>query len=91
VGLKDKLKRLEGKNLREEVVLVTEDGEEVRFRADPLGLVTEEWQAHRDGRPVDHMLVPYLERGLRLKHPKRVTDPLWKTLDGGDREEASWA
>ena len=71
MGLKDKLKRLEGKNLREEVVLVTEDGEEVRFRADPLGLVTE------------------LERCLRLKQPERVTDPLWRTLDGGDRGGAS--
>ncbi len=89
MGLKDKLRRLEGKILREEGVLVTEDGEEVRFRADPLDLVTEKWQSHRDGRPIDHMLVPYLERCLRLKHPKRVTDPLWKKLDGGDRGGAS--
>ena len=89
MGLKDKLKRPEGEVLRKEVVLVTDDGEETRFHSDPMDQVTEEWQAHRDGRPVDHLLVPYLERGLRLKHPERFTDPLRKTLDGGDRGGAS--
>ena len=33
-------------------------------------------------RPVDHPLAPYLDRGLRLKHPERVSDPVWRMLDG---------
>lgn len=84
MGLKDRLERLEGKTVFEEVVLATEVGEEVRFRGDPLDLVVEEWKAVVEGRPLEHPLAPYLDRGLRLKHPERVSDPLWRMLGGPD-------
>lgn len=42
----------------------------------------EEWSASVEGRPVEHPLAPYLDRGLRLKDPGRVSDPLWKALCG---------
>jgi hypothetical protein len=86
VGLKDRLKSLEGRISFEEVVLVTDDGEEIVFRGDPLDLVVEQWSARVEGRPVEHPLVPYLDRGLRLKHPERASDPLWRMLDGPDHD-----
>ena len=41
MGLKDRLKSLEGRISFEEVALVTDDGEEIGFRGDPLDLVVE--------------------------------------------------
>ena len=82
MGLKDRLKSLEGRISFEEVALVTDDGEGIVFRGDPLGLVVEQWSARVEGRPVEHPLAPYLDRGLRLKHPERVSDPLWRMLGG---------
>ena len=64
------------------MVLVTSNGEEIPFAGDPLELVVEEWSASVEGRPVEHPLAPYLDRGLHLKNPERVSDPLWKMLDG---------
>ena len=83
-GIGDRLARLRREAFAfEEVVLVTDDGEEeVRFHGDPLGLVVEQWEAAVEGRPVEHPLAPYLDRGLRLKHPERVSDPVWRMLDG---------
>ena len=89
MGLKDELRRLRRKLAPEEVVLVTDDGEEMVFRGDPLGLVVEGWSARVEGRPLDHPLAPYQESGLRLKNPERVSDPVWKMLGGGDRGGAS--
>ena len=89
MGLRDRLARLQREFALEEVSLVTDDGEEVRFRGDPLDLVVEQWSARVEGRPVEHPLAPYLVRGLRLKHPERVSDPLWRMLDGPDRGGAS--
>ncbi|MGH3145377.1 MAG: hypothetical protein ACRDTR_06195, partial [Rubrobacter sp.] len=82
------VRRLEDKVLSEEAVLVADDGEEVRFRGDPFLVLVEEWSAHVEDRPPDHPLVPYLGRGLKLKHPECVTDPVWKMLYGGDHGEA---
>ena len=87
--MKGRLRKLEGRIPFEEVVLVTDDGEEMVFRGDPLGLVVEGWSARVEGRPLDHPLAPYQERGLRLKNPERVSDPVWKMLGGGDRGGAS--
>ncbi len=89
MGLKDRLKGLEGKISFEEVALVTDDGEEIVFRGDPLDLVVEQWSARVEGRPVGHPLAHYIDRGLRLKHPERVSDPLWRMLDGPDHGGAS--
>ena len=68
MGLRDRLARLrrEAFASSQEVVLVTDDGEEIVFHGDPLGLVVEQWEAAVEGRPVEHPLAPYLDRGLRL-------------------------
>ena len=82
MGLRDRMKRLEGELAPERVILLTEDGEEIPFSGDPLELVVEWWSAAVERRPVEHPLAPRLDRGLRLKDPERVIDPLWKTLYG---------
>ncbi len=83
MGLRRRLRRLEDAHGFEEVVLLTDDGEELAYRGDPLALVVEQWSATVEGRPVEHPLAAHLGRGLRLKYPEGVRDPLWKTLDGG--------
>jgi len=84
MGIKDRITRLEGRRSFEEVLLVADAGKEIRFRGDPLDLVVEQWSARVEGRPVEHPLAPYLGCGLRLKHPERVSDPVWRMLDGPD-------
>jgi hypothetical protein len=85
MGIKERITRLEGRIPFEEVALVTDDGEEIAFRGDPLDLVVEQWSARVEGRPVEHPLAPYLDRGLCLKRPERVSDPVWRMLGGPDR------
>ena len=83
MGLRDRLKKLQTRAdgfLPERVVLVTDDGEEVPFAGDPLDLLVEDWEAAVEGRPAEHPLAAYRDRGLRLKYPERVSDPLWRTL-----------
>jgi hypothetical protein len=45
VGIRDRVKRLEGEFAPERVLLLTEDGEEITFAGDPLELVVERWSA----------------------------------------------
>jgi hypothetical protein len=83
VGLRRRLRRLEEDYGFEAVVLITDDGEEFTYRGDPVVLVVEQWSATAEDRSVEHPLAARLERGLRLKHPGQVLDPLWRMLDGG--------
>lgn len=83
MALRNRLKRLgrrAGGLLPERVVFVTDDAEEVPFAGDPLDLLVEDWKAAVEGRPAEHPLAAYRDRGLRLKNPERVSDPLWRTL-----------
>ena len=85
MGFRGRLRKLEDAAKREVTILVTEDGEEVVFHGDFRELLVEFYNASREHRPVEHEMLPYLERGSKAKNPERDST-VWGLMSWGSQQ-----